>query len=419
MGKFLLDIYNIFLKKLKGSKKTIMIVVRTIYMTFSEFFKKKGWPIASSLTYYTLLAIVPVLALSFAIAEKLGIERYFERGLKIRFADQQQVYEKISTFIHNTLEAAGSGIVAIIGLIILFLSVIKLLNNLESFFINIWHEEKKRKMINKIGVYFILFLLVPTFLVSSGVLKIIVIKKAEFLLQGSKALLFFSYVFKLFPYFMIWILFWVIYLLLPMKVVRPIRAFICAVIFGTIYELVQWGYLYFQIGLSKYSLIYSGFASIPFFLIWLQLSWIILLIGAQMSFVLENLHKDEFLLVSKKLSFRYKNLLMIYMIKHLIDFESFTKKDIYEKLDLPPFIIDKNFDLLSKMNLIFIENKKYWISDEAKKLSVAELLIRIQKTGDNKQSFLKSDVLNKLIEILDDFDQKILKSDKNILLNKL
>jgi len=93
---------------------------------------------------------------------------------------------------------------------------------------------------------------------------------------------------KLSPYFLSWALFTFIYIFMPYTKVYARSAVIAGVIAGTTFQIWQWGYIKFQVGVSSYGVVYGSFAALPLFLIWLQISWLILLAGAELAFETEN-----------------------------------------------------------------------------------------------------------------------------------
>ena len=415
------DLCNLYLKDTVGFNRLFIILYRSFYYTFLNFRRHKGWAIASSLTYYTLLSIVPILALSFAIVEKLNLEYLFEKGLRSRLENQDQIFDKLNEFMQNIFNAAQSGPVATIGILILFFSVIKLLTNVEDFFVNIQDYEKKRPWQKKIGIYFFLFLLVPFFLVVSGLLKVFFIKQVLVIFKDFKLFVYLTFLFKLSPYFLIWILLWIAYMLVPVKKIKPLPCLISAIVAGTCFETVQWLYLYFQIGLSRYSGVYSSFASIPFFLVWLQISWLILLIGAELAYVLDNLKAFEFKKEVKALSFYYKKSLYVWALCNLLQYRgSFDIKSVANWLELPQFLVKEFFMCLEKGHILIKGQKKtYILDDNVKNYTLIEFIDKIDKTGNNSQSFLKEKSFEKIKQKIESFYHESLKNKENLFLKDL
>lgn len=95
---------------------------------------------------------------------------------------------------------------------------------------------------------------------------------------------------KFIPYVLVWLLFIFLYMYMPTTPVRFKYAFIAGVIAGTVFQIVQWFYIRFQIGVSSYNAIYGGLAALPLLLVWLQLSWSIVLWGTELCYIMRNRH---------------------------------------------------------------------------------------------------------------------------------
>lgn len=419
-----LKIVNFPLKKVRGVKFYLLSLLRILYLSIREFAKNKGPQISSSLTYYTLLAIVPVLALSLGIAQKFGLENFLEKGLSEHFNNQEEVLGKILTFTHNMLETAQSGIVAVIGLSLLFLSAIKLLSNTELFFNSVWGVDSRRKFRNKILIYTFLILMIPLFLVISGGIKLLIIQTLESFIEKWPFLCYFKILIQLIPYFLIWSIFTLTYILLPKAKVKFSLALISAVISGTIYGLTQWAYLTFQFGVAEFNAIYSGFAVLPLFLIWLQLSWMIFLFGAQLNSVINNIYLKEFEKVCKKASIRYRLLVSILIVNTILKSKDKVNQSyLYHNLDIP-FAL--SLPLLKKMHSAKIINEIkskgeifYEPNFDPALFRLNELIDKLSFAGTNKLDFIASEDLSKIDQIICQFERNREESLANILVKDL
>lgn len=247
---------------------------------------------ASALTYYSLLSIVPVLAVAFGIAKGFGFEKHLEYEINQRFFEQKELVEKLISFAYTTLQNAQSGLIAGIGLIALFWTVLKLLGNIESSFNAIWKVTKPRALARRFSDYLSMMLFCPIFFAASSSLSIFIVTQIVNY-SRSKGVWetvspFVMLAFHIFPMILAWILFTAIYYIMPNTRVPFSCAAIAGVVAGTIYQIVQAIYINFQVGLTSYGAIYGSFAALPLFLIWLNLSWIITLAGAEIAYHIEN-----------------------------------------------------------------------------------------------------------------------------------
>lgn len=242
---------------------------------------------ASALTFYSILSIVPVVAMAFGVAKGFGFERMLERQLLENFPGQQEVTRQVITFAEKMLANTKGGLIAGIGVGILFFTVIKVLGHIEASLNAIWRVENQRSIVRKITDYLSIMILGPVLVISSSSLmvfirtQVITITERITLLGAIGPLIFFGL--RLLPYCLIWLLFTLIYLLMPNTRVKPLSALAAGVVAGSIYQFAQWVYIGFQVGVSNFNAIYGSFAALPLFLIWLQLSWLIVLFGAVIS----------------------------------------------------------------------------------------------------------------------------------------
>lgn len=415
---------NFLLKKKKGWKFYSFTFFRLFSFGIIDFIKNKGPQIASSLTYYTLLAIVPILALSIGIADHLGIREYLEKGLSEYFQDQTQVLDLVLTFTDNLLRTAQSEIVSAIGGFILFLSAIQLLFNMELFFSSIWKIEEKRKIKNRFVIYLLLILLVPTFLIFSGIFKVIIMQRLQFIIESWPFFDYLNFLIKLLPYMLIWFLFTLIYFLLPKTKVKFSFALISALIAGTIYEISQWLYFYFQVGVTNYSAIYSSFAALPLFLIWLQFSWMIFLFGAQLCSLLHNIYDGKIEKLLYKASFRYKILLSLLIVNRVIKSkDDVTQLYLFEKFNIPYSLSSMLLKNLVEVKILQERKEKKYLFYEPNinpnTFRVSDCLEKLNLCGVNEIKFIKSSKLKKINTVFRRLEQEITSSKFNLLVKDL
>lgn len=247
---------------------------------------------ASALTFYSLLSIVPVLAVLFGIAKGFGFERALEGEIRQRFSDQPEITSKAIEFAYSWLHTVKGGLIAGVGTILLLWSVIGLLNNIEGALNAIWKTKISRSYGRKLSDYLATIVICPIFVVAVSSLNVFITTQLE-KTAASHPLVevvspFLLWILKFSPFFLSWALFTFIYLFMPNTKVYFRSAIIAGILAGTAFQLWQWIYIRFQIGASSYGAIYGSFAALPLFLVWLQISWNILLAGAEVAFQIEN-----------------------------------------------------------------------------------------------------------------------------------
>jgi len=207
-------------------------------------------------------------------------------------------------------------------------------------------------------------------------------------------------------------------------------AFIAGIISGTAFVFIQWVYIHFQVGVSKYNAIYGSFAALPLFLIWLQTSWLIVLFGAEISFAVQNVEKYEFEPDTQNLSsFSWRVLSL--MVAHLIikNFEkgekAYTASEISKHLEIPirlvRDIIYKLVDcnLVSEVNTVHEKEKAYQPAIDIHSLTISYILNALDHLGTDKILAVASIEKDQFEKILNDFDIAVQNSKGTLLLKDL
>lgn len=315
------EIWHIESKNASWSKSFFLRQLRVIVLAFRGFKEDKLQLRASALTLYSLLAIVPVLAMIFAVAKGFGFETLLQDQLITRFPGQQEILVQAIGFAKTLLAKTRGGLIAGIGIIVLYWAVIKVLGHIEQSFNDIWNVSKARSLWRKFSDYLTIMLICPVLVILSSSATVFIKTQITLIVDRIALLGFFSpliYVsFKLIPYVLIWLLFTFTYLMMPNTKVRIGSGLVAGIVAGTIYQVLQLVYINFQFLLSKYNAIYGSFAALPLFLVWLQTSWLIVLFGAEISFAHQNNETFEFEQVTRQISFSLKKRLAL-QITHLL-----------------------------------------------------------------------------------------------------
>jgi len=253
---------------------------------------------ASALTFFSLLSIVPIIALMFGIAKGFGLQGGVEKEILKKMQGYPDVAEKVIAFSNKLLENTQGGLVAGMGVIFLFWSIIKVLSNIENSFNEIWGVKKPRNLGRKFSDYLSIVLVCPFLLVISSLATVAVSSKIETTINEYEALKHIAplimLLLRFMPYCIIWVVLTFVFIFMPNTKVKFKSALFAAIITGTTFQVVQWMYITFQIGAAKYGEIYGSFAALPLFLLWLQLSWLVVLLGAEISFAHQNVETYEF-----------------------------------------------------------------------------------------------------------------------------
>jgi membrane protein len=242
---------------------------------------------AAALSFITILTLIPLLALIFAISKGLGIQNYFQDIVIHNIAlGKQDIFLNILHYIENTnLKNLGS-----IGIVVLLLAMIRLFGSIEEVFNTIWNVDSPRRITRKISDYLTVVVLCPIFVFATFTFTASLSSNAliQNLLQNNILNNVYLYFIRFLPFISIWVALSIFYMFMPNIKVNLISGLISGIIAGTVWQIFQWAYIQFQIGITKYNAIYGAFASIPIFIIWIYSSWIVILYGAELGFVFQN-----------------------------------------------------------------------------------------------------------------------------------
>jgi membrane protein len=279
-------------------KRAIVRMLRVVSLAIRGFREDFCALRATSLTFYTLLSIVPVAAMAFGIAKGFGFQKILEQQLFENFPGQREIVGKVVLFAQSLLQTTQGGVIAGIGLVLLFWTVVKVLGNIEASFNSIWGVRRPRSMVRKFSDYLSIMMISPLLVILQSSATVFITTQLSQIAERIALIGYFSPLitlsFKLIPYVIVWVLFTMVYLVMPNTRVKFSSGLIAGVIAGTGYQLFQWFYISVQVGAARYNAIYGSFAALPLFLVWLQVSWTIVLFGAEISFAKQHAQDHEF-----------------------------------------------------------------------------------------------------------------------------
>ena len=421
-------------KNQKKDNPVIPFIVRQIKMillTMRGFTEANIQLRASALTFYSILSIVPVLAMIFGIAKGFGFDAYLKGMLTDRLSEHKAILNEVLKFVDRYLGNISGGFITGIGFIVLLWSVMQMLGNIESSFNNIWHVKKSRMLTRKFTDYISILLIVPVFLLIASSFTVSQVQSVS---SSIPFLSYFSPVLKglvhIISYTMIWFVFTLIYIIIPNTNVRFVPALIAGIIAGSMFQILQWGYVNFQSYLSGYGAVYGTFAALPLFLMWLELSWLIVLLGAEISYAYQNADSYEHEADQLAISSYNRKILALLVMNRIV--KNFVKGDpalnavqLSEQLDIPVRLIrDLLYDLinakiLSEIVTTDIKEVAYQPSVDPNRITVNYLLDLLDRKGLTPVFTKEPEEVKALSGIVESYYRHFSKSPDNKLLNDI
>ncbi|NSW94315.1 MAG: YihY/virulence factor BrkB family protein [Bacteroidales bacterium] len=427
-------IWNTSLSEISRTKSFIIKQLRIIVVAARGFAKDKVELRASALTFYSLLSIIPIVAIAFAIAKGFGLDQNLEQLIVKELESQPEVLNWLLQQARNALQETRGGYIAGVGVIILFWSVISLLDQIEGSFNHIWQIRSSRVWYRKFTDYLTIMLIAPVFIILSSSVTVFVSTELNDFISNARMLDFFkpvvSFLVKLIPYILTGVALTILYIIMPNTKVRFVPAFVSGIIAGTVLQLLQWLYIDLQFGITKLSSIYGSFAAIPLFIIWLQASWIVLLLGAELAFANQNISRYEYESEALNVS-NYQKRALVLMIMQLIikNFVSGEKplsaENIATSLKIPIRLVNDILQDLNNVKIISIvhdnegKERLFQPATDINKLTVSYVLTKLDRKGTDQNVFIKSNNFEKIVNMLDKFDSLTAMSESNILIKDL
>ena len=427
------DIWRFRMSSFRGKRGFGIRFLRIFILSFKEFKSDQCSLRASALTFYSLLSIVPVFAMAFGVAKGFGMEKILKEKLLENTRGQQEVVTRIIQFSENLLQNTQVSIIAGIGLLLLFWSVIQVLSNIENSFNDIWGIKKSRGLGQKFSDYLALMLIAPVVFVTASSATVFIASQVQTITQEVAALHFLGPVLliglQILPFAVFWGLLTYLYIFLPNGKIRFQSALLGGFVAGVVYQASQWAYIYFQIGASNAGAIYGTFAALPLFLIWLQTSWLIVLYGAELAFADQNESRFEFETDCLSASEEFKKLLALRIMQLCAArfagaLVPLSTSEIAAHLELPVRLTHELLDRLTKAGLLNVaqgedeRDSHYQPARDIGEMTIQFVIREMEKAGTHDIPVQETPELAGLRACLKAFDEVVRKLPENTLLSQ-
>lgn len=428
------DIWHLRAEDLSRIRGLLLEPLKVIVLSVRSFREDKCGVRASALTYYTLLSIVPVFAVVFGIAKGFGYDRVLQKTVEDNYPGHEEIVTQIIGYSNTLLENTRGGLIAGVGVLLLFWVLIKVLGHIEGAFNDIWNVRKHRSIIRKFSDYLSIVVVCTIGLIIYNSLTVFISSQIEYVidrlyLSGLRGPLMEIGV-RTISILVIWGVFMFIYIVVPNTRVGIKSSFVGGAVAGTIYQIVQWVYIGFQIGVAKYNAIYGSFAALPMFLIWIHMSWVILLFGAEIAFAFENVKRHESEIESKNISWYNKKRLALLVAHRVV--KNFAKggrpltaPGIAEDLGMPVRLVRQILsDLVeagafSKTESEDAQETGFQPACDIDLFTVKCVLDTMENLGSDKVPAEHTKEFERLSGIMESFESKFEKSDENVRLSEI
>ncbi len=376
---------------------------------------------AAALTFYTLMALVPVIAVVFAIVKGFGLAGDLMQNLYAMLPQSPEVVDYLVEFAERALARTQGGVMASVALVMLFWSVINVFSSIEEAFNNSWEVEIDRSLLRRAFDYLAIILIVPILWI---VINAVSVYAGDMFGENHGWL--FSLLSNLGAAIIICLIFTLLYIIIPNTKVRFTSALKAGLVSGIAFFLFQHGYIYAQKWMTSYNAIYGSFAALPLLLIWLEYSWVILLTGSEMAFVFQNAARFNAALKASRMSYdEHRRVLLAVTITAVRHFHNpggaITTGEISRRLDLPPAVVNATLQKLVTAKVMQRVNN---MSDESEnafapaydiaKMTLYGILEAVERCGASTLKFPKEASLESVDRALERLKERSRTSEDNI-----
>ena len=283
------DIWTLDLEEFSKARARFIKYMKVMIITIKTFANERIGFQAVALSFFSTMSVVPFIAIMFAITGGLGLADKLKELLYAYFENSQQTIDIILGFAQNIIYTAQSSAIGLISALMFSFIVIWMMLNVERVFNNVWRVRKARNIIKRLSYVLVMIILSPFVAMMFFAGSFVYSHAVEYLGIDPEAL-------GVFKTILAWTLFAVLaalifsamYKFIPNAAVRYGSAFRAAIPAAIAFTTVQYLYLETQVFVTRLSTIFGTFAAVPLFMVWINIGWFIILIGAELSYAFQN-----------------------------------------------------------------------------------------------------------------------------------
>ena len=389
------DVWRKTSRELKDSKRTKRLgigALRTLILVIRGFSSKQLNQTANALTYNLVFAIIPILAMILAIAKGFGFAEVIEQRLQLSILEGTNLVPTIMEMVNRYLDTAQGGAFIGIGLLILIWAIYNFFRNVEQAFNAIWDVKQSRSVLRQLTTYIAILFLIPVLVIATSGMSIFVHSTLQSMPLHIRESQMHEPLLRLAQFIVAWGVFLWMYMAIPNTKVHLRSAIFPAVLMGSLFQLLQMLSMYVIMLLGRTSIVYGAFAAIPIIMIWLQWTCLLILIGAELSFAIQNNEQFEYEKDLELMSRRYKDFLTLYLLHRIIyrfehDEIPYTATELAHDNNVPIRLVIQLLNRLTDVGLlrtVYVEQKEertYQPALDTHQITVGMAIDRIDRQG--------------------------------------
>jgi len=353
---------------------------------------------AMALAFETLLSLAPLLAVVFSLLKAFGVHNRMEPALAEALAPLGEKGQEITDHLIGFVDKMSASALGSVGLVTLFITVLSLMSTIEDSFNHVWRVKSPRRLARRFSDYLSAIVVGPVLVFAAvtitATLQNNAIVHALASLQAFGAVILF--LLRLIPYITLWGAFTFVYIFIPNTRVRLSSALVGGLVAALLWQTVGWGFAVFVTSSTRYYVIYSSFAILLLFLLWLHVGWMIVLLGAQVAYAHQHIHfyQREHDLLAQSTSGREKLALQLLVLIGRNFYQGLDPINVLElsnRMRLPAGVIKELLQMLTQTRVLIslADEESFVLGRDPQSISIKEILDSVRNGG--KKANLLSD----------------------------
>jgi membrane protein len=345
---------------------------------------------AMALAFKTLLSLAPLLAVVFSLLKAFGVHNRMEPALSEALAPLGEKGQEVTAYLIGFVDKMSASALGGVGFVTLFFTVLSLMGTIEEAFNRIWRVKSPRKLARRFSDYLSAILVGPVLIFAAVTITATLqnnsIVHALSSLQALGAVILF--LLRLVPYLTLWGAFTFVYMFIPNTRVKLHSAVIGGLVAAILWQTVGWGFTVFVASSTRYYVIYSSFAILLLFLLWLHAGWVIVLLGAQVTYAHQHIqfYQGERALLAQSPAGREKIALQLMLLVgrnfyHGLDPMGVT--DLANRLSLPAGVVKEFMQLFTQAKLVLplADEETFVLGRDPETISIKDILDCVRHSG--------------------------------------
>jgi len=410
------DLWRIENEPAPPAKRFLWRTMKLLFVLVREFSNGQLNLRAMSLVYTTLLSMVPLIAVSFSVLKAFDVHNQIEPVLYNLVEPLGDKGGEIVTTILAFVENMKVGVLGSVGLAFLLYTVISLIQKIENAFNYVWQAKSERSLSRRFSDYLSVIMVGPVLVfsamgITASLMNSDLVQQVRDIAPLGTLLILLT---NLVPFILVVLAFTFVYMFVPNTHVKFTSALVGALVGGGLWQFTGMAFAQFAASSTNYAAIYSSFAILVLFMIWIYLSWLILLIGAQVAYYYQNPHQVRLSNQRLPLHGRFREqmaLLMLYWItRHFIhEDKPLTLEDLSKLTSLSGERVGEILQQLQDKNLVAESSSEppaFLLLHDPATLPVAGLMA-ILRQSDEEQALIESQIrtagpIDRLLNVMEE-----------------